>query len=71
MTAQSKRQFLEWPLEPGYKNKSIPIDSHVKMNNFSTEKKHIHSLVQWTVLVSKANFTSSGKCTVFFIYITC
>ena len=32
-----KLQFLKWPLEADSKNKSIPIDPHVKMANFTAE----------------------------------
>lgn len=32
-----KRQFLWWALEVGSKNQSVPVDSHVKLSNFTTE----------------------------------
>jgi len=35
----SELQFVEWPLESGSRSKSITIDSHVKMSNFTAENK--------------------------------
>lgn len=32
-----KLQFLWWALEVGFKNQSVPVDSHVKLSNFTTE----------------------------------
>ncbi len=39
-----------------------PIDSNVKIPNFTAEKKHVYSLVQKIILIYIANFALYDNC---------
>jgi len=53
--------LLKWSLEAGSKREPIPTDLHVKMPNFTADKKTCIQLGTKTVLVSIANFVLHGE----------